>query len=70
MGMDLWPVLVALKDWGDRYLADPEGPPLSTAHRACGAVVHVRMYCDAGHLVDSSRDVVPRPGPGARQRVG
>ena len=27
-GLDLWPVLVAVLGWGDRYLADPEGPPL------------------------------------------
>ena len=70
MGLDLWPVLVAVKDWGDRYLADPQGPPLSTVHRDCGAQVHARLHCDAGHVVDSPRAVVPRPGPGARLRVG
>jgi len=69
MGLDLWPVLVAVKDWGDRYLADPQGPPLSTVHRTCGAVVHAGLHCEAGHAVDSPRDVVPRPGPGASRRV-
>lgn len=28
-GLDLWPMLVALLAWGDRYLADPEGSPCS-----------------------------------------
>ena len=28
-GFDLYPVLVAIADWGDRYLADPEGPPVA-----------------------------------------
>lgn len=68
-GLDLWPVLVAVLAWGDRYLADPEGSPLVTEHRGCGAPVRTVLRCDDGHKVDSPRDVVPRPGPGARRRV-
>ncbi|BCJ67850.1 winged helix-turn-helix transcriptional regulator [Polymorphospora rubra] len=68
-GLDLWPVLVAVLEWGDRYLADPEGPPLSTAHRDCGAPVRAVLRCAAGHDVTEPRDVLPRPGPGARRRT-
>jgi DNA-binding HxlR family transcriptional regulator len=68
-GFDLYPVLIAVKTWGDRYLADPEGPPLSFEHRDCGAEVHPEVWCAAGHRVDEPRDVVPRPGPGARRRT-
>lgn len=64
-GLELYPVLVALRDWGDRYLADPDGPPLVTTHRDCGAVVHTELRCEAGHAV-AYRDVIPRPGPGVR----
>jgi len=67
-GLDLYPLLVALADWGDRYLADPDGPPIEFAHRDCGAPVVVRLGCTAGHDVDGPRDVTPRPGPGARLR--
>lgn len=68
MGFDLYPVLVAIREWGDRYLADPEGPPVRTVHRDCGADVTARLRCGAGHPVESSREVVLRPGPGARPR--
>src|SRR3712207_1227999 len=34
-GLDLYPVLVAVARWGDRYLADPEGPPVEFEHRGC-----------------------------------
>ncbi|MET8042297.1 helix-turn-helix domain-containing protein [Micromonospora sp. NPDC005215] len=68
-GLDLWPVLVAVLGWGDRYLADPEGPPLSVTHRDCGARVRVELRCADGHDVGQVRDVVPRPGPGARRRT-
>ncbi|MEU7921535.1 winged helix-turn-helix transcriptional regulator [Micromonospora zamorensis] len=68
-GLDLWPVLVAVLGWGDRYLAGPEGPPLSVTHRDCGAPVRVDLRCAEGHDVDQPRDLVPRPGPGARRRT-
>jgi len=67
-GFDLYPVLIAVGEWGDRYLADPEGPPLEFAHRDCGALVHTEIHCAAGHRVAVNREVVPRPGPGARRR--
>ncbi|MFI7577090.1 winged helix-turn-helix transcriptional regulator [Micromonospora sp. NPDC049497] len=67
-GLDLWPVFVAVLGWGDRYLADPEGSPLTVAHRECGGAVRVELCCERGHEVTGPRDVVPRPGPGARRR--
>ena len=41
-GLDLWPVLVAVLGWGDRYLADPEGSaaaasPTATAAPRCAS---------------------------------
>lgn len=67
-GFDLYPVMIAVSEWGNRYLSDPQGPPLAFAHRDCGAEVHTELHCAAGHEVSVYRDVVPRPGPGARRR--
>jgi DNA-binding HxlR family transcriptional regulator len=67
-GFDLYPILITLMAWGNRYLADPEGPPLEFAHRDCGAPVAAEVRCTAGHRVEDNRAVVPRPGPGARRR--
>ncbi len=68
-GFDLYPVLAALRDWGDAYLAGPEGSPMELVHRDCGAPVHAELHCAAGHHIPPGRDVVPRPGPGARPLV-
>ncbi len=68
-GFDLYPILVAVREWGDRYLADPEGPPLTTVHRECGAEVDIVLRCVAGHELASPREVAGRPGPGARRRT-
>jgi DNA-binding HxlR family transcriptional regulator len=67
-GFDLYPLLIAIRDWGDKYLVGEEGSPLTITHRDCGAVVHTEVHCEAGHTVTSPRDAVPRPGPGARRR--
>src|SRR3954447_3971723 len=68
MGFDLYPVLVTVKAWGDRYLADPLGPPLTLVHRDCEREVHAEVRCAAGHDVTDPREMVPRPGPGAVRR--
>ena len=66
-GMNLYPVLVAVWQWGDRYLADADGSPVEMAHRDCGAQVGAVLRCADGHELDSPREVVTRPGPGARR---
>jgi DNA-binding HxlR family transcriptional regulator len=67
MGMDLYPVLVALMQWGDRYVPGPAGPQVLATHRDCGAPVRLQMSCQAGHVLESAREVTPLPGPGARK---
>ena len=66
-GLDLYPVLVALMHWGDRYEGDPAGPPVLLTHRDCGEPVRLQLTCDAGHILPSAREVTPLPGPGARK---
>jgi len=65
-GFALFPVMVAVAAWGDRYLADPDGPPVEFVHRECDAPVEVHLRCADGHEVDEPRSVVGRPGPGVR----
>ena len=66
-GLDLYPVLVSLLQWGDRYAVGPAGPPVELRHRDCGEPVHVQLACEAGHVLGSAREVTPVPGPGARK---
>jgi len=66
-GLDLYPVLVGLMRWGDQYATGPGGPPVLLRHRDCGERVHVQLACEAGHILESARDVEPVPGPGARK---
>jgi DNA-binding HxlR family transcriptional regulator len=51
-GAELFPVLVALMQWGDKWL-DERGGPVELRHRGCGEPVAVELRCAAGHEVDS-----------------
>lgn len=52
MGVDLLPALLALMQWGDRYLAEQPGGPMQVTHVGCGEPVSVDVRCAAGHEVD------------------
>jgi DNA-binding HxlR family transcriptional regulator len=45
-GQDLNPVLLSLMHWGDRYLADQDGPPVVYEH-SCGHTLVPQLTCTA-----------------------
>jgi DNA-binding HxlR family transcriptional regulator len=63
-GLDLWPTLVALLQWGNRYAA-PNGPAVLLEHRDCGGMVDEHRTCASCGAKLSARDVRAQPGPGA-----
>jgi DNA-binding HxlR family transcriptional regulator len=65
--MELYPVLVGLMQWGEKYAIGPDGPAVVLTHRDCGEPVGVQVTCAAGHPLASAREVTPLPGPGARK---
>jgi DNA-binding HxlR family transcriptional regulator len=65
-GIELFPALVALLQWGDRWTADAAGPPVEVRHRDCGRAVRAELRCHADHGPLSARDTEAVPGPGAR----
>ncbi len=44
-GRDLYPVLLALLHWGDRWYADEKGPPLLLTHEPCAHDLRLRLAC-------------------------
>ena len=60
-GRDLYPTLVALMQWGDRYLADGGVAPLELRHGECGAPVTLELVCAEGHRLAGPREVHPVP---------
>jgi DNA-binding HxlR family transcriptional regulator len=68
-GRDLWHVVTAMRQWGDRWAAPAQtsGPAVGTRHNACGHVVTAVPVCShCGEPLDA-RSVSAVPGPGARE---
>jgi DNA-binding HxlR family transcriptional regulator len=63
-GLDLWPALIALLSWGDRYSPGPEGPPMLIVHKECGGAVSDRGICESCGKLLHARDARAIPGPG------
>jgi len=64
-GRDLWPVLTAMRQWGDRYWA-PQGPPLVVTHKGCGSSTDAVLVCGSCGERVGPRDVKASVGPGLR----
>ncbi len=64
-GLDLWPTMVSLMQWGDAYARPAAGVPVVLEHRGCGGRVDEHRVCAACGARLSARDVRAVPGPGA-----
>jgi DNA-binding HxlR family transcriptional regulator len=62
-GRDLWPVLTAMRQWGDRYGA-LDGPPILLRHDSCREVADAVLVCGSCGEPIGPRDVTLLPGPG------
>ena len=52
-GRDLWTVIIALKQWGDRWLS-AEDTPVQIVHKTCGQVTKPQMTCpDCGEPIEA-----------------
>ncbi len=64
-GIDLYPTLVALMQWGDRYVAGDRGPAIVLEHKACGHEITPEFVCPhCGERVHA-RAMRAHVGPGA-----
>ena len=64
-GRALWPVMTALRQWGDQWIYGTGNEPLLIEHRSCGCTTTAQMTCDTcGETLDA-RSVRAIPGPGA-----
>lgn len=69
MGRELVPLLVAFTQWGDRWLDDGEGPPITFAHE-CGDALEAQIVCARCGRPVAANDVAAFAGPGARNGPG
>ena len=55
-GVDLYPAIVLLMRWGDKWLDGGGGAPLELVHRICGEVTRPLLDCDrCGRAIEARR---------------
>jgi DNA-binding HxlR family transcriptional regulator len=60
-GSDLWPVVTAMRQWGDMWSAG-NGPPLRIRHKSCGRLTQALEVCSqCGEPLDARRRLRPNP---------
>lgn len=62
-GKDLWPVMSAMRQWGDRHAA-PNGPPVEIFHKGCQSSTYLDFVCGSCGEQLHPGDVTVRPGRG------
>jgi len=62
-GIDLWPVVISLLQWGDRHIY-PGRAPVLLAHKRCGGAVDEHRICETCGAKLGPRDVEAREGIG------
>ncbi len=62
-GRDVYPILMALRDFGDKHMA-PDGPHFSYQHTGCGGEAHAPVTCAECGTGLNARDVTLAVGPG------
>src|SRR5256712_1705989 len=62
-GIDLWPVIVSLLQWGDRHVY-PGRAPVLLVHKKCGGAVSDHRICETCGAQLTARDVEARQGIG------
>lgn len=65
-GRELSPVIVALKQWGEKHMPDPAGPVIELRHRGCEGEVRLVLTCrDHPDEPLAPSETCAVPGPGA-----
>jgi DNA-binding HxlR family transcriptional regulator len=64
-GLELYPSLIALMQFGDRWLAGPKGPPLRLIHNTCNRICRPIVACSSCLNEVTARHATYCDGPGA-----
>lgn len=68
-GRDFYRVILTMVAWGDRWLADEAGPPVTVRHDTCGHDATAEVVCSHCKEPLAWEDVTWLPGPGYPARL-
>lgn len=69
-GIDLYPVIMTLVQWGDKWMDNDAGKPIEHIHKNCGHITTAKLVCS--HCSDEldPRQTDVQPGPALKAVIG
>ncbi|MGD0074723.1 MAG: helix-turn-helix domain-containing protein [Candidatus Binataceae bacterium] len=67
-GIDLYPLIVVMMEWGDRWMVGKAGAPVELIHRPCGHPIKPELTCPSCKSKIEPRQMSARPGPALKGR--
>ncbi|MFT4824301.1 MAG: DNA-binding HxlR family transcriptional regulator [Halioglobus sp.] len=65
-GVDLYPIIMTMAQWGDKWQGDGNGPPIEYQHKTCGHKTQAVMCCSECDEPLNAWEVSPQIGPGLK----
>lgn len=69
-GIDLYPIIMTMAQWGDKWQDDGNGPPIEYEHKVCGHKTQPLMCCSECHEPLNAWEVSSQIGPGLKAALG
>lgn len=63
-GKELYPILITMVHWGDKWMDGGAGPPMEYVHECCQRPIHAVVRCSVCDEPLVADEVTPRRGPG------
>lgn len=68
-GLELFPIIITITQWGDKWKKDSDGVPLQFVHKSCEHVCKPELHCNVcGKPIDAFSMKV-KPGPGLLKKL-
>lgn len=65
-GVELYPIIMTIVHWGDKWMDEDKGAPVEYLHQSCGHKMHAEVCCsECGEVLDP-RTISPQIGPGLK----
>jgi DNA-binding HxlR family transcriptional regulator len=68
-GLALYPIVVAIAQWGDNWMADGDGRPIEYIHKDCGHGAEPKVCCTACDEPITAHNTFARPAQGILKKI-
>lgn len=66
-GFELYPILMGLVQWGDKWMGNEDEPPMQFRHKTCGQLTKPMLVCDCCAHEILPHDIQALPGAPSEQ---